>query len=326
MASIAADREGGAGGALEPVDTVRLLSLSGDFATCTERSQGPARRLGNMFETRRTTAPLGAHGLSFLIEVERARGSGHALFDCGLRGDVLTANVQYLGVSLRGAEAILLSHGHPDHFGGLVAAARLIGRAGVPLVMHRAALRHRCWTWKDHVGGRYRLDTDRLRESRVMPQLTAGPVRVLGGRALLLTDIPRRVRYEAKRPGGQVLFRERGRWLVDTTPDDGALVVHLAGKGLVILTGCGHAGLINTVREAIRQTGVGRVHALGGGFHLCGASPARIAATIRDLRGLAPRWIFPSHCSGLEFEAALQQAFPRGFILDSVGTEYCWTS
>lgn len=311
---------------LEPVRAVRLLSLSGDFATCTERSQGPVRRLGNMFEARRDTAPLGVHGLSFLVEVGGERTPARALFDCGLRGDVLTANVRYLGVSLRGAEAIVLSHGHPDHFGGLPAATRLIGRAGVPLVMHRAATRHRCWTWNDHVGGRYRLDAGLLRESGVTPQFTDGPVRMLGGRAMLLTEIPRRVRYEAKRPGGQVLFREGGRWVVDTTPDDGAVVMHLAGKGIVILTGCGHAGLINTVREAIRQTGITRVHALGGGFHLCGASAARIAATIRDLRALAPRWIFPSHCSGLEFEAALQQAFPRGFVLDSVGTEYCWES
>jgi 7,8-dihydropterin-6-yl-methyl-4-(beta-D-ribofuranosyl)aminobenzene 5'-phosphate synthase len=313
-------------GAIESVRAVRLLSLSGDFATCTERSQGPVRRLGNMFETRRDTAPLGVHGLSFLVEAGGDRTSGRALFDCGLRDDVLSANVQYLGVNLRGVESILLSHGHPDHFGGLGAAATLIGRAGVPLVLHRAALRRRCWTWDDHVGGRYRLGPDRLRDSGVTPRFVDGPARVLGGRALMLTDIPRRVRYEAKRPGGQVLFRDGARWVVDTTPDDGAVVMHLAGKGLVILTGCGHAGLINTVREAIRQTGVAVVHALGGGFHLCGASPARIAATIRDLRAIGPRWIFPSHCSGLEFEAALQQAFPRGFVLDSVGTEYRWES
>jgi 7,8-dihydropterin-6-yl-methyl-4-(beta-D-ribofuranosyl)aminobenzene 5'-phosphate synthase len=324
--------DGGAGAAIRPaaapapVRAVRLLSLSGDFATCTERSRGPVRRLGNMFEMRRDTAPLGVHGLSFLVEIDGGGGSARALFDCGLRGDVLAANARYLGARLSDVESILLSHGHPDHFGGLAEAARLIGRAGVPLILHRAALRHRCWTWEDHVGGRYRLGADLLRESRVIPQFAAGPVPVLGGQALFLTDIPRRVRYEARRPGGQVLFREGGRWAVDTTPDDGAVVIHVAGKGLVILTGCGHAGLINTVREAIRQTGVQRVHALGGGFHLCGASPARIAATIRDLRALAPRWLFPSHCSGLEFEAALQRAFPRGFALDSVGTEYRWES
>ena len=64
------------------------------------------------------------------------------------------------------------------------------------------------------------------------------------------------------------------------------------------------------------------MHALVGGFHLCGASRARIASTIRDLRRVAPRFVIPSHCSGLTFEAALEQAFPRGFIMDSVGSDY----
>src|SRR5262245_64859606 len=97
--------------ALAPVERVRLLSLAGDFATCTERSRGPIRRLGNMFEARRPTAPLGAHGLAFLIEVSRGRASSTALFDCGLRGDVLRENVHYLDVDLRKIEAIFLSHG-----------------------------------------------------------------------------------------------------------------------------------------------------------------------------------------------------------------------
>ena len=315
---------------IQPVDRVRLTSLAGDFATCTERSRGPVRRLGNMFETRRQTAPLGAHGLSFLVEITRGRTTSTALFDCGLREDVLRDNVRYLGTRLDRAEAIFLSHGHPDHYGGLAAALDLVNgrgrRSAIPVVMHEAGFRERCWAWKDLRGGTYRLGRALLRAPRARLAIQSGPGVFLSDTAMFLTDIPRRTRYEKRRPGGQVLYREGRRWQIDTTPDDGALVMHVRGRGLVILTGCGHAGLINTVREAVAQTGVSKILALMGGFHLCHAPARRIDVTIRDLRAFAPRWVIPSHCSGLEFEAALRQAFPRGFALDSVGTEYGWSA
>lgn len=102
-----------------------------------------------------------------------------------------------------------------------------------------------------------------------------------------------------------MVYRTSGSWRIDSTPDDGGLVMQLEGRGLVILTGCGHPDVLNTVREAVRQTGVHKVSALVGGFHLCGLSTRRIRATIRDLREFSPRWMIPSHWSGLE-------AFPRG--------------
>jgi len=311
---------------LEPVRRVRLMSLVGDFATCTERSEGPVTRRGNMFETRRPYAPLGAHGLSFLVETEHGRARARGLFDFGLRSDALDLNLDYFGTDVASLDALFLSHGHPDHFGGLDAVvARLRrARARVPLLYHPAATRVRRWVWDDRVGGVYRLEPEAVAKlaPSITPEVRAEASMALGDTALFLTSIPRRVAYEAKRPGGQVQFREGRGWAVDTTPDDGAVVMNLDGRGLVILTGCGHAGLLNTIYNAIELTGERRVHALVGGFHLCGASRARIASTVRDLRRLAPRFVIPSHCSGLTFEAALEQAFPRGFIMDSVGSDY----
>jgi 7,8-dihydropterin-6-yl-methyl-4-(beta-D-ribofuranosyl)aminobenzene 5'-phosphate synthase len=192
------------------------------------------------------------------------------------------------------------------------------------MLYHPAATRARRWVWDDLVGGVYRLAPEAVAKlaPSITPEARAEASLALGDTALFLTSIPRRVAYEAKRPGGQVQFREGRGWALDTTPDDGAVVMNLDGRGLVILTGCGHAGLLNTIYNAIELTGERRVHALVGGFHLCGASRARIASTVRDLRRVAPRFVIPSHCSGLTFEAALERAFPRGFIMDSVGSDY----
>lgn len=196
----------------------------------------------------------------------------------------------------------------------------------MPLVLHEAALRERRWVWPGHSGGRYRLDAALIRPPSVAPLLVRGPRLVPGGQALFLTAIPRRTPYERTRPGGQVLHRAGRAWRLDDTRDDAALVIRLRERGLVILTGCGHAGVLNTVEEATRITGMRRVHALVGGFHLCGASAGRIQATIRDLRRFRLRYVIPSHCGGLAFEAALMEAFPRRCALDMVGTEYTLTS
>jgi 7,8-dihydropterin-6-yl-methyl-4-(beta-D-ribofuranosyl)aminobenzene 5'-phosphate synthase len=131
------------------------------------------------------------------------------------------------------------------------------------------------------------------------------------------------VAYEAKRPGGQVQFREGRGWAVDTTPDDGAVVMNLDGRGLVILTGCGHAGLLNTIYNAIELTGERRVHAARRGLPSLRRIPRahRLDRPRPAARRAALRHS-PRTCSGLTFEAALEQAFPRGFIMDSVGSDY----
>ena len=102
--------------------------------------------------------------------------------------------------------------------------------------------------------------------------------------------------------------------------DDGALVLKIKGKGLVIVTGCAHSGIINTINHCQKLGGDEKIYAVIGGFHLTQASPQRIAKTIQALREKEINYLIPLHCTGFEAMATLWQAFPESFIIPSVGT------
>ena len=94
------------------------------------------------------------------------------------------------------------------------------------------------------------------------------------------------------------------------------------GKGLVVLTACAHRGVVNTVRHAQKMTGIDKVHAIIGGFHLTGASPELIEKTIADVKALRPDYVVPTHCTGFEAMTAFARAMPEQFILNTAGTRY----
>jgi 7,8-dihydropterin-6-yl-methyl-4-(beta-D-ribofuranosyl)aminobenzene 5'-phosphate synthase len=105
--------------------------------------------------------------------------------------------------------------------------------------------------------------------------------------------------------------------------DDQALVVHIRGKGLVVITGCGHAGVVNIARHAMRLTGVSQVHAVMGGFHLGGrAFEPIIGPTVAALREMAPELIDRGHCTGWQVQHALEAAVPEAWVQSSSGTSY----
>ena len=107
----------------------------------------------------------------------------------------------------------------------------------------------------------------------------------------------------------------------DTIADDQSLVINMRGKGLAVISGCAHAGIINTVLHARKITGVERVHTVLGGFHLSGPlfEPI-IEETIGELKKMAPEVIVPMHCTGWNAVNRFAQAFPDSFVLNSVGS------
>jgi 7,8-dihydropterin-6-yl-methyl-4-(beta-D-ribofuranosyl)aminobenzene 5'-phosphate synthase len=272
-----------------------------------------------------TVAGLRAeHGFSALVSARRGAAETTLLFDTGVSPDGMAANAERLGIGFGDVQGVVLSHGHFDHAGGFDGLARARGRSGLPLTVHPAI-----WTRRRlAVGGR---------EPFEMPTLSKGaleregfqvierrePSLLAGGTMLITGEVDRTTDFEHGMPPAHQAWDGHG-WHHDAKViDDQALVVNVHGQGLVVLTGCGHAGVVNIVRHAMRLTGVTRLHALIGGFHLSGpAFEPIISPTVDALTELAPALIVPGHCTGWRAQHALERALPDAWVQTSVGTSY----
>jgi 7,8-dihydropterin-6-yl-methyl-4-(beta-D-ribofuranosyl)aminobenzene 5'-phosphate synthase len=263
------------------------------------------------------------HGFSALVTVRTGDESRTLLFDTGASPDALAVNAQRLGVDAGALQGVVLSHGHFDHAGGFDGLARLRGRSGLPLTVHPAV-----WTRRRQVlpgGGELEMPTLSKgaleREGftvieRRQPSLLAGGILVTG-------EVDRVTEFEHGMPPQHEAWDGHG-WRHDPTViDDQALVINVRGRGLVIITGCGHAGVVNIVRHAMRLVGVRRLLAVIGGFHLSGpAFEPVIAPTVAALTELAPELIAPGHCTGWRAQHTLAAALPGAWVQSSVGTTY----
>lgn len=299
-----------------------------------------------------TEGPLLAeHGFAALVELEGAPPTGGAriLWDAGMTRTALLHNAAQMEVDLSTIEAIALSHGHGDHTAAMSDVLRAIdvqpkprrwdtgtpaqeiaaysrGRR-VPLVAHPAAFRERWGIGADGTRNGPGTPPPRAEWEALGAQviLSEGPYR-LGPGCWTTGEVPRRsFESGASAPsssGHRRAYREGTAFHDDHLEDDQAIVVHVAGKGLVVLSGCAHAGIVNTVRYAREISGVERVWAILGGFHLAPASGEVIQRTIDAVIEMEPQLVVPSHCTGFRAIAEFARRMPEQFVLGTVGTRY----
>jgi 7,8-dihydropterin-6-yl-methyl-4-(beta-D-ribofuranosyl)aminobenzene 5'-phosphate synthase len=318
---------------LEPVDEVVITTLVDNSYDGLMVDMGPARRAA-MARTPRvsaalfeggTTVPglLAEHGFSALVTVRRGGRTHTILFDTGVSPDGLAVNLERLGIDAGAIEAVILSHGHFDHAGGLLGLARLRRRAGLPITLHPLV-----WTrrraafpglpiWELPTLSRAAVEAEGFEviERRQPSALLDGSV-LITGEVDRTTDFEQGMRYhEAERDG---------QWEPDPLIlDDQALVVHVRGRGLVVLTGCGHAGAVNIARYARRLTGVDQLAGMVGGFHLTGpAFEPLIEPTVAALAELGPALVVPAHCTGWRAQHRLAATLPDAFVPNAVGTSF----
>jgi 7,8-dihydropterin-6-yl-methyl-4-(beta-D-ribofuranosyl)aminobenzene 5'-phosphate synthase len=265
-------------------------------------------------------APDAQHGFSALVTVTYDGQRRSVLFDFGISPDGCAANLARLGHRSDEIDAVACSHGHFDHTAGLDALADELGQRHVPFVVHPDFWRERRLVIGETVIDLPAVDRATVTSAGFDVIERTEPTLLADGHVLLTGQIERHTEFEEGFPFQQA--RHGDEWEPDPdTLDDQALVVDVADHGLVVLTGCGHAGLINTIHHAQRLTGRNRIHTVMGGFHLTGPMfEPRIEPTLDALDEISPSVLVPTHCTGWKAIHAIARRFPNAFVQNSVGT------
>jgi 7,8-dihydropterin-6-yl-methyl-4-(beta-D-ribofuranosyl)aminobenzene 5'-phosphate synthase len=280
-------------------------------------------------------------GLSLALESRAGSDTRRTLLDFGYQPETLIENMEMLKIDPAKFDAIVLSHGHFDHFGGLIGF----------LQKHRASMRPDLTLYvggEDNFCARKRrtatpshftdwgtLDRRELAGQRVNIVSCERPT-VIAGHAFTTGSISR-AGFEKVLLNTLVVYgregalgcdpasgagRETGKPVHDEHVNEHATCFNIRDRGLVVISSCGHAGIMNSIRQAMDVSGVRKLHALVGGFHLAPADEDYLRRSVAELKALDPEVVIPMHCSGLNFQQAMRDMMPDRLAISTTGAAY----
>jgi 7,8-dihydropterin-6-yl-methyl-4-(beta-D-ribofuranosyl)aminobenzene 5'-phosphate synthase len=331
---------------LQEIDHLSVTILMDNYTDRLLPSSLPAIRPPMIMHGRFLPAPIAEHGFSAILDIRYSdeKKKNIFLFDTGVSENGIIFNADIFGIELKNIETIILSHGHFDHCSGLFNVLKHVSKP-INVIAHPDAFLKRWLIYPD--GNRAKmpvLDEQDLKNhgARIhkIKNISFLPSKdddyedndndVIGMSLpppppLMITgQIPREISFEKGFPLQYAEIEGKKELVHDPlVNDDQAVVVNIKQKGLVILTGCGHAGIINTINYAKKVTKINKVFAVLGGFHLTGGIYEEvIEPTIKELQKADPKYIIPCHCTGWKATNRIIEAMPERFIQTSVGTSF----
>ncbi len=307
---------------IKPIDRIEVLIIVDNYVDLLLPDSNFVNRapvLANKNIPRGTL--FAEHGLSLMISVYLGEEKHSLLFDTGYTEISIMNNINKLMINPDDIEAIVISHFHMDHTGGINSIVERC-KKGVPIFVHPDAFIYpRYMKLPD---GRKLIFPRTLQEKDLLNKgtkivKTKQPTYLFNGLVLVSGEIERLVDFEKGMPN--LLLERNGIIEKDIILDDQALIIYLKDKGLIIISGCAHSGIINTINYAKKITNIDTIYAVIGGFHLSGQYfESAIIPTISELKKLDIKVLVPMHCTGWKASKKIADEF-SSFILSSVGTK-----
>jgi 7,8-dihydropterin-6-yl-methyl-4-(beta-D-ribofuranosyl)aminobenzene 5'-phosphate synthase len=333
---------------LPVVDGVSVRIITDNY---TDRYSIPLKTPGMKVERRSGTEQVGVTpratlraewGLSMIAESSRADETRRVMIDFGYSPEVLLTNMGFLGIDPATIDALVLSHGHVDHFGGLMGllgAAKGKLKPNLPLFVGGED----CFCTRQGGGGVDYGVVDRpgILASGIKLMLAEGPA-IAADHAVTSGQIPKTTHEDPLRSTFERIGMSSGvgcdaaseppskrtdAYIPDDFQHEIATVFVVKDKGLVVLTSCSHRGVLNTIKQAQAATGAEKLHAVIGGFHLTPPlNDEYVRETVADLKAMNPDYVIPAHCAGERFYDIARAEMPGRVVHAAVGSLFSFGS